>query len=231
MSWLFWVLLIFFMIFTIHGYRKGMIRTAISMVMFIIVIVVTSWLSPYVGDFIRDKTNWEEKIQTECSKAIEKGLEKTVDSSIGTQVQFIDELPLPKGMKDKLIENNNSEVYKQLAVETFADYLAGYIAYGIINGIAFFIAFIITTILIKMILYAVDILTDLPVIGTVNRIGGLLLGGVQGILWIWIFFLIVALLYETSVGSMLMKTINDDTILKWLYDKDFLIQIIMRILV
>ncbi|NCB93475.1 MAG: CvpA family protein [Clostridia bacterium] len=231
MSWLFWILLIVFVVCVIQGYRKGMIRTAISMVSFIIVLYVTSWISPYVGDFIRENTNWEQSIQEKCADVIEQGMEQQPDLSVGSQVGVIEELPLPQSMKEKLLENNNSEVYKQLAVESFADYLSGYISYGIINGIAFLIAFIITNIIVKLILYAVDLLTELPVVGTLNRLGGILLGGVQGILWIWIFFLVITLLYETSVGSMLMDVTNGDPVLRWLYDRDILVQVIMKILV
>ena len=33
------------------------------------------------------------------------------------------------------MENNNTEIYKRLAVESFADYLGKYLSYGIINAI------------------------------------------------------------------------------------------------
>ena len=62
---------------------------------------------------------------------------------------------------------------------SFADYLGKYLSYGIINAICFLISFAIATILMYMILYAVDILTALPVIGTLNRIGGICIGCIQ----------------------------------------------------
>ena len=66
-------------------------------------------------------------------------------------------------------------MYRQLAVENFTDYVSGYIAYGIINGIAFIASFLLAIIIIKVIMYAVDILTELPVISLMNRLGGLAL--------------------------------------------------------
>ena len=60
-----------------------------------------------------------------------------------------------------------------MAAEGFADYLSGYLAYAVINGIAFVLSFVVTIILIRLILYAVDILTDLPVLGGINRQGEL----------------------------------------------------------
>lgn len=231
MSWLFWILLIVLAIFVIQGFRRGMVRTTVSMVFFVIVIVVTSWLNPYVGDFIREKTDWQEEIQQGCKGIFFEEIEEQVDISVTSQVEFIDELPLPESMKEKLVENNNAEIYRQLAVENFADYLSGYVAYGIINGIAFVISFVLTIIIVNLILYAVDILTELPVVGTLNRIGGMLIGLIQGILWIWVAFLVITLLCNTGVGAYLMELIKSDPILGWMYDRNYLMQIIMRILV
>lgn len=231
MSWLFWILLIVLAIFAIQGFRKGMVRTAVSMVFFIIVIVSTSWLNPYVGDFIREKTNWQKEIQEGCKEIFFQEIEEQIELPIDLQTEFIGELPLPEAMKEKLVENNNTEVYRQLAVESFADYLSGYVAYGIVNGIAFVVSFIITIIIVKLILYAVDILTELPVVGTLNRVGGAVLGLAQGVLWMWVVFLVITLMCNTSVGAYLMELIKSDSVLEWMYDRNYLMQIIMRILV
>lgn len=231
MNWLFWVLLIILAIFVIQGFRKGMVRTAVSMVFFIVVTVITSWLNPYVGDFVREKTDWQEEIQQSCKEIFFQELEEQAEISVSSQLEFIEELPLPESMKEKLMENNNAEIYRQLAVENFADYLSGYVAYGIINGIAFVISFVLTIIIAKMILYALDILTELPVVGTLNRLGGMLIGLVQGILWIWVAFLVITLLCNTDVGAYLMELIKSDPVLGWIYDRNYLMQIIMRILI
>ena len=53
MSWLTFVLLALVLIFAVQGFRKGMLRMAISMVFFLMVLGVTSWLNPYISDFVR----------------------------------------------------------------------------------------------------------------------------------------------------------------------------------
>ena len=231
MSWLFWILLIVLTVFAIQGFRKGMVRTAISMVFFIIVIGVTSWLNPYVGDFIREKTSWQEEIQQRCWEILIQKIEKQMEVSISSEQELIDGLPLPKTMKEKLAENNNTEGYSQMAADSFADYLAGYLAYAIINGIAFVISFVLTILIVKMILYAVDILTELPVISLMNRLGGLALGLVQGILWIWIIFFFVALLCNTTPGIYLMNLIQSDPVLSALYNYNLLYNIVMSFVI
>lgn len=127
------------------------------------------------------------------------------------------------------MENNNTEIYKRLAVESFADYLGKYLSYGIINAICFLISFAIATILMYMILYAVDILTALPVIGTLNRIGGICIGCIQGLIWIWVIFLIITIICDTPAGIYLQGQIRSDPILTWIYNNNMLMKIVLQI--
>ena len=55
MNWLFWVLLVFTVLSVIRGGRKGFVRTAVSMVSLILVMVIAAWVNPYVGRFLRRK--------------------------------------------------------------------------------------------------------------------------------------------------------------------------------
>lgn len=230
MSWLTFVLLALVLIFAIQGFQKGLLRMALSMVFFLLVLGVTSWLNPYISNFVRENTRWQSDIEEKCNQVLLEQMEGREDlQSITGQVSYIEELPLPQTVKEKLMENNNTEIYRRLAVETFVDYLGKYLSYAIINGICFLISFVIATILMYMILYAVDILTSLPVVGTLNRIGGICIGCVQGLIWIWVFFLIVTMLYDTQIGIYLRDQIQSDQILTWIYEHNMLMEIVLQL--
>ena len=70
MSWLTFVLLALVLIFAVQGFRKGMLRMAISMVFFLMVLGVTSWLNPYISDFVREKTTWQISIEEKCNEVL-----------------------------------------------------------------------------------------------------------------------------------------------------------------
>lgn len=230
MSWLFWILLAVFVLSIVQGIRKGMVRTAISMVSFLLVLLAVSWLNPYVSGYIRENTQWQESIEKKTAEMLENSFQETPQWDQEQQEAFIQELPMPELIQKLLTENNTAEKYQALAAETFAEYISGYLAYGIVNGIAFVISFIIATILIRLILYAVDVLTQLPVIHGLNRLGGGVLGAVQGILWIWIIFLVITVLYDTSAGRVLMDQIMADPVLTWIYNRNLLLYLVMRVL-
>lgn len=230
MSWLTIVVLAWIVICAVMGFKKGMVRMILSMVFFFVVLGAASWMNPYISDYVREKTNWQEKIEEKCETVILQQLaEREEIQNLTEQITYIEELPLPQTMKEKLIENNNTEIYQRLLAENFSEYLSKYLSYTIINGICFLISVVIATIIMYMILYAVDILTALPVIGTLNHMGGLVIGCIQGILWVWIFFLVVSIMGNTSAGIYLQGEIGSDAILTWVYDHNLLLQIVLRI--
>lgn len=230
MNWLFWMLLTMILIFMIQGFRKGLIRTAVSMFSIVIVAAATMWLNPYIGSMIRENTDWQEKLEQKCSVLLVEEMEERLEISDASQNSFIEEMPLPEIVREKLVENNNSETYQSLAVESFAGYLSKYIAAGIMNGITFLLSFVSVWILMKILLCAVDRITDLPVIGGLNRIGGMLLGTAQGVIWLWVIFLIITLFCNTGTGRYLMGMIRENPVLLWIYDRNCLVQILMEIL-
>ena len=156
--------------------------------------------------------------------------EESIEPSRNQQIELIEEMALPQSIRDALLENNNSEIYSVLGVDKFQDYVAGYIAGCITNGIGYIISFLIAILIIKVILYAVDILTGLPVINFVNAVGGMLLGIVQALLWIWIFFIVITVLCNTLPGQIVMEQIDSSEILKTLYDKNLLMNVILQVI-
>lgn len=121
MSWLFWVLLVLVLIFAIQGFRKGLIRTAFAMFFFVLVIFITTWVTPYISQYIRTHTKWENRIEQKCENVITQTIGNQEGLSLNAQLAFIEELPLPQTVKDEMIENNNNEIYSQLAIASFGE--------------------------------------------------------------------------------------------------------------
>ncbi len=231
MSWLFIVLLIFTVVSVIQGYRRGLLQTAISMVFLVLVLAVTVWLNPYISDFVRERTSLEQTIQEQCGRILEESFaDNAAAGDTEGQNALIDNLPLPQSLKDSLVQNNTLEMYQKLAVDNFSDYLSGYLARGVINFGSFVIAFAIANILVRIILYAVNILTEFPGIHFLNRTGGLVLGAVRAVIWIWIFFIAVTVFAGTELGSACLREISGNEVLSWLYSKNYLMNVILSLI-
>ena len=56
MNWLRYVLLAVCILSTLAGYRKGLVRTVLSMVSLILVTGLAIWMNPYVTDVLNERT-------------------------------------------------------------------------------------------------------------------------------------------------------------------------------
>lgn len=133
------------------------------------------------------------------------------------QIQAIEGADLPEIFKSLLTENNNSEMYSQLGAETFAEYVGDFLAELILNILAFLCTFIFVTIVIRAVLFALDIVSNLPVLGILNRIAGGIIGLSGALIIVWTAFIVITLLYVTSFGKEMYEMIETDVFLNTLY--------------
>ncbi len=144
------------------------------------------------------------------------------------QTELIEHLPIPEALRELLLNYNNDEGYSSLGVSSFQDYLIHFIATMILNVIAFVSAVILVQILLHVAITALDILAHIPLIGGVNRLLGLLLGCIQALFFLWLFFLILSMMSATQWGMQLMDMVQSSQALSSLYDSNLFLQIVVR---
>lgn len=144
------------------------------------------------------------------------------------QTELIEHLPIPEALRELLLNYNNDEGYSSLGVSSFQDYLIHFIATMILNVIAFVSAVILVQILLHVAITALDILAHAPLIGGVNRLLGLLLGCIQALFFLWLFFLILSMMSATQWGMQLMDMVQSSQALSSLYDSNLFLQIVVR---
>ena len=86
----------------------------------------------------------------------------------------------------------------------------------------------VVTVVVRIAMKMLGILNKLPVIGGVNRLAGALVGVGIGIVIVWILFIVVTLLYDTTFGKMCFETIESTPILRKLYDSNILMNSIIK---
>lgn len=133
------------------------------------------------------------------------------------QIEAIEAADLPDVFKSLLSTNNNSEMYAVLGVETFAEYVGSFLAKLLIHVVAFLCTFILVTIIIRAVVFALDIVSSLPVLGLLNRMAGGVIGILGAMIIVWTLFVLITLLYTTSFGKEAYEMIQSDSILQTLY--------------
>lgn len=214
-------------IFSIVGYKKGVMKTVMSLFCILLALFFSNMAYGRVSKYIQDDTHIDEAIQKKIAERIEERLDTHVNSKT-EQIQAIEKLPLPEDMRKLLVDNNNQDVYSELAVTQFSDYVGNLLSCIIVNGIAFLVTFGFLAIFFLVLMSLAKVLTDFPLVGWFDSLGGLALGFTKGLVLVWIVYFFVTMCSSTAwgmryyyqiEGNNWMKMINDNNILtKVLYN-------------
>ena len=141
------------------------------------------------------------------------------------QVSVIEQSNLPKMFQERLLENNNDEIYEQLGVTTFTDYVGHFLSKTFVNVVAFLITFLVVTIVLRAIIFALDIVSELPVLGLINRAAGAAVGVAVAVIVVDVLFVVLSLFYLTEAGAEIYKLVEESSFLSFLYNHNFIMQL------
>lgn len=235
---------IFLLSMVLYGHYKGFLRLAVTFSALILSVLMVHFAMPKVTGYLQENT--------EIHKIVGKGLlkiagveteERYLEDNGYDLVQIIPEnqypahqreiienLNIPEQMKEVLLENNNREIYQLLKVEEFLDYVGTYLARMVLNLVGSVILFLLVYIGLRFIIRWLDLLARLPILRGINQIAGAVLGGVQGLLVIWLFFLTVQICAELPWTRQIQSQIQESIWLSFLYKNNLFNWIFVKIL-
>lgn len=223
MSWLLIVVLVILAVNALYGFKKGLIRTIFSFCSLLIAIVLTIWINPMVGDLMKNNDKFYSGVVQRVEKMLpdqnqeENGKEK--DSSDKTT--YIKKLPFPKSFKNSLMKKESD--YRDLAFDSFRDYVSHYVAGIIINAMAFILTFVIMTAVLWAICFMLNIISKLPILNQINKLAGMMAGLLQGLVIVWLFFIVLTVLGSSKFGQDTLQMIEQDDILSLIYNNNILL--------
>ena len=180
-----------------------------------------------VEDIVNGNVTSDELAQYGISSSLLDGLQgsseaesilEDVEIPRDTQIAAIEGADIPGVFKALLLNNNNSETYDELGVDNFIQYISAYATRLIINILSFILTFVVITVVMRAVIFALDIVANLPVLGFFNRLGGALLGATGGLIIVWILFMLITMLYTTSFGREAYDVIQGNDILRVIYE-------------
>lgn len=232
MNWLNVVTLAVIVLCIFNGMKQGMVRSAFSLVSVVLTLFLGAVLNPYMSRFLTENTPIYETVQEKCEESVARILEDKMNEQENKeeQAQFIAGLPLPESMKKILLENNTAENYHHLLAETFGEYLSHSIAQIAIGSISLILTFILVSIFMNLLSGMLNGIFSLPVLSLLNRVGGAILGAIQGIFFVWICFLMITLFWDTVWAKEAAALIQENEITSFLYEQNILLHFLSGLL-
>ncbi len=223
MNWLVVVVLVILLSNAIIGMRVGFIKTAFSLVSLILALILTTWISPMVKDYMMENEKLYNSIATKVEKLLPFGEEEILEEE---ETEAIDELSLPKSIKEGLLKNNTIENYKEMAITSFKQYVSRYLTGVIINSISFIATFIAVQLILWVIFMALDLISKLPLLNQMNKTAGLLAGLIHGLILVWLLFILLNVFGGTVFGQSIMKLVGENEALSIIYNNNILLKFI-----
>ncbi len=225
MSWVCVGVGVLFLICVLVGWAQGMFKVLISVAGLIASVIVSVYIAPSVSGFLEQNTQLDEKIATYITEEMQFS-EDGIDASKGEQVEVINALPLPDTLKSNILDNNNSEMYSALEAVGIYDYIAKSMAVVILNATVFFILVVVGRVFFGALGKMVVGLKKLPIVRSIDKIGGGLLGGMYGLILIWIFFLFLSVTSTWEISREMIVAVNQFSLFNLLYDNNVLLDIV-----
>lgn len=228
MNWILIAVLVIIAVLGLIGFKKGLIKMVFSLVSTIVALLVAMLFSPVVADVMKNNEAivgfFEEKISAVVDFTSEEAKEETESK----QESLIASLPLPETFKESILENNTAENYISMQAQNFEEYVCRQIANVIINAIAFVVTLLLAIVALAILCKALDLLAKLPLLKQINAVAGLAAGVAEGLLLVWILFVILTMFAGTEFGSEAMSMIAENPLLDFLYKNNMVSKFIAR---
>lgn len=199
------------LLFIFLGYKKGLTGSLIKLLSFIIAIVVAFVLYKPVANAVIENTVIDDNIRTTLSATL--GVEnKTENTEENVPSTIMDNI-------NKEIENATDEVKANVIDHTTITIV------NIGSGIVIFLA--VRVILVLISLFA-KILTDLPVIKQVDKLGGLAYGAIEGIFIVYAVLAVISLTSVIWANNAVVTTIAKSSLGEMLYNNNIILNLLFK---
>ena len=200
------ILIACFILFIFVGYKKGLAGSLIKLCSFVIALILALALYKPVANAIKDNTQIDENIKS------------TIVETFGQQEQTQEE-----NMPKDLVQNISSEI--ENATAEAVNNTAQSISDTIINIGAGIVIFIVARLLLIIVSIFAKQIVKLPIIGLVDKVGGIAYGAVEGIVIIYIVLGLISLSSLIWVDNAVVTAITNSGIGSFLYNNNIILKI------
>ena len=188
------VLVLFLLGSTYLGYKKGLVKVAVSLVAFIVAIIITVILYRPIGDLIIKNTDWDERLQS------------TIQANVNSAITS-DKNEEEKSITDEMVEGAKNEILPGTSKT---------LAINIIYGGTMIGLFVVSRLLLLLINLMSDVITSLPIIKQFNETGGIAYGILRGIIIVYAIVMLLNLIISLDPQGALNDIVQSTILTKLL---------------
>jgi uncharacterized membrane protein required for colicin V production len=205
------------------GYKNGVIKILCSLVSFLLALVFSGVISPYVVEKVCENKEIYNSVYEKVNETVEIEVDRE-ELSLDNE-QIIENLRIPQFIKDKIEFDENTEIknleeVKNIVYSTITDVVIRIVVYVAVTILTFVILVLIALIL--------GIIEKFPIASELNKLVGAAAGAAVGVVIIYVMMIFVMLTEHTKISSNIIKNIADNEWLNYMYTNNYLWDFIMN---
>lgn len=231
MNWLYIIVMAYIVISALRGYHKGFIKVIYSTLALLVTIVLVAFMTPLIADVIEEYTPLYDQFESGCEKFVRAqiGQKLEKDGALTDDLKLLESI-LPEELEDILNLGSRKAVTDSLESQKIYQKIAKTAADFCVNFAAFLIASAAASLFLFIAGRKLDFISKIPGIHLINMIMGFLAGIVKAFIVIWTVFLIIKVTAILPSSAALIKVIEDDAVLKNLYEQNRLAELLKTIM-
>lgn len=237
------------------GSRRGLVRTVFGLFSSVVVLLAGTVISPVISNQLRNNEKFFNAISTRIEKSLEnygkseekkkiqekpekKAETKKKDKSIkkGESGISMDEIYLPYKMlaENKAVEEIVSDILKNEHIKKAKEDIqkevnhrvAIYLTGIVINSGTFIAVYFLLSVGLFVLGRVLNIISKLPVLNELNRMGGGIVGIFQGLVIVWLIFTLMMVFIDKPFVQEAMEQIENNFFLNLLYESNIIAKFI-----
>lgn len=210
------------------GYKRGLIKSAVSAVGIVGAILIANLINPYVKTVLCEHTQVREIVRQKIEENLNTNFEQKMDS-VYEKEDYLEQTDLPEIVKN-YIRSNADINKKQIDLSGYINSITDYLTDMVMNGISYVTTAAVLLLIVIIALALSEILSGVPIVGGLDKAGGLIFGLVQAFVIIWLLMLVVTFMSAFDWGAQMMDMIQKSDVLSSLYNKNIFLKIVIDIL-
>jgi len=223
------IIIVIVLISGINGLVRGLIKTLFGLTALLIAVIVTWMFTSPISQVIIDETSFDEMISEQVVELLNIEEITLVNLDTPQAVQTLNDLALPGNIIESLVESYTPQLISSFDFESMGDYVGSSIAVMAVKALVFVVLFIIITITLNAVATLLDLIARLPVLKQMNRLGGLGLGVIVGVVIIWIAGIGLSFVISIQSTQALSELIETSVLAKIFYYNNPLQNYVMNI--
>jgi len=225
MNWCDLVVLGIVLGFAIIGVYKGFVMSVFKLLSFVISLVLSFLLYPYVSKFLMGTAlhgKIKDKILDSLVQQQSSNLSGAKDA-IADRV--VENLNVPGFLKD-VLKSKFPDPTKLLDMEHINNVISEEMTKIVLYIISIIILYILVRVLLIFAKFILGEVSKLPVFKQVDKLGGFAFGGIEGFLTVYIIFTILMIFSSAPSVSGLFSALESSTVAKYIFDHNFIFDLI-----